>query len=51
MCKQDFISVNMKSYMTSDNVKAGKLKTNPKMHKTNHPIRLIIASNNHPTEN
>ncbi len=48
MHKQGFISVNMKSYMTPDNVKA-RTKANAKMHKTSHPLRLIITSNNHLT--
>ncbi len=50
MAGQGFISKDMKQYLLPSNVRAGKVKRNPKMHKNDGRIRLIIASNNHPTE-
>ncbi len=50
MAGQGFISKDMKQYLLPSNVRACKVKGNPKMHKKDCPIRLIIASNNHPKE-
>ncbi len=47
---QGFISKDMKQYLLPSNVRAGKVKGNSKMHKKDCPMRLIIASNNDPTE-
>jgi hypothetical protein len=37
--------------MLPRNVSQGSVKGNPKMHKENAPLRLIISGINHPTEN
>jgi hypothetical protein len=37
--------------MLPRNFSQGSVKGNPKMHKANVPLRLIISGINHPTEN
>ena len=49
--KKNYITDDIKKYMLPRNVSQGSVKGNPKMHKENAPLRLIISGINHPTEN
>ena len=44
------IDDKLKQYMMPNNTRAGVVKANPKMHKENNPMRIIVSSLNHPTE-
>ena len=47
--KKGFIDDMVKQYMMPNIAEQGKVKANPKIHKTNIPLRTIISSINHPT--
>jgi hypothetical protein len=49
--KKNYITDDIKRYLLPRNVSQGSVKGNPKMHKENAPLRLIISGINHPTEN
>ena len=51
MYKRNVITKEMKGYLIPKGSQPGKVQANPKIHKTNHPLRTIVNGNNHATEN
>jgi hypothetical protein len=45
------LAKEMKGYLIPKDSQPGKVQANPKIHKTNHPLRTIVNGNNHATEN
>ena len=51
MYKRNVITKEMKGYLIPKGSQTGKVQANPKIDKTNHPLRTIVNGNNHATEN
>jgi hypothetical protein len=51
MYKRNVITKEMNGYLIPKGSQPGKVQANPKIHKTNHPLRTIVNGNNHATEN
>jgi hypothetical protein len=51
MYKRNVITKEMKGYLIPKGSQTGKVQANPKIDKTNHPLRTIVNGNNHVTEN
>lgn len=50
MFKEGAINAETRKYLIPSDPKPGKLQGNPKIHKTNNPMRTIVNSRDHPTE-
>ena len=51
MYKRNVITKEIKGYLIPKGSQPGKVQANPKIHKTNHPLRTIVNGNNDATEN
>ena len=51
MYKRNSISKEMKAYLLPKDARPGRVQENPKIHKNNHPLRIIINGQHTTTEN
>ena len=51
MYKRNSVSKEMKAYLLPEDARPGRVQGNPKIHKNNHPLRVIINGQHTTTEN